>query len=296
MHKSQTLPSRQLNPQLVITSNLTVDEKYYAEIGLSIKQIEEQKIADRNAGFSGAELARYRIGESLETVYGLIGLNRDRWPTKELGQKIAKFIQRNYSYLAPEEIVDAFEFAIDGKFPSKLEHHGTMDLIYISELLKAYVKFRYDKKESLNNKIEMSKQPTIDDVKEMMIKSDEALKNSIMEAFSFIKRGEENPFEIVMGDWFDWLVEIGFMEYDATWLNEKYNFIKKANLKWSKWQCTNFAKNLAVKKALESKVKDEKPFELFNSVSYVDHTTYKQYIDQIIRNVGKKLNAKTKLG
>lgn len=271
-------------PALLITSNLTQVERYFLELrdSMSIAQYEKTNAKDKNSGYAGAELARYLIGQSLEQIYEMIGLQRDRWPGGPLAKKIAKFIQDTYGFITPQELIDTVTFALQEKFPtvinniSILECHGTMDLLWIKNLLSAYVKWRYENKLKAEQKIEKIEEAahlTPEQVLARKIKSDAAVKQIISDCFkAWTEKEEHNPWEPLMAGYFPWLVDIGLIEYDRQWLNEKFKAVKENNLKWGAVRCQEYVKVLAVLNGFAKLREQENPFEIFNRICYVETT------------------------
>jgi hypothetical protein len=275
-----------------ITSKLSLEEKYFLQLNEkhTIDQYDKLNIKDANAGYSGAELARYHIGNNLETFYGIVGLPKERWPSKELSKTISKFIQKTYGYIAPVEIIDAVEMALQGRFVVNLEHHGTMDLIYINEILAAYSKYRYQKKGELEKKLE-SKHMTKEEFVQKLIKSDEVIKDMIITSFNNHKDKKDNPYDLIMAGWFEWLVEIGFMKYETEWLRDKYRTIKSQNHEWSELMWENQVKLLAIRKAFDEKIEKmdtDNPFKCFEFVCYLDLNPVKQHAKSIANELAKK--------
>lgn len=258
---------------------LTPDEQYYFHAGdtLTIKQYETLKVKDQNAGYEGKDLARYHIGNCLEHVYQLVGLTRDKWPTGEFAKRIAKFIQDSYPFICPEELIKAVEFGLQGKFPttkhdgkSIFEHYGVMDLIYISDLMNAYVKFRYDKKVSVDQKVEVAKLPARDQIVEMLRKDDECVKLMIKDAFEKFKADPEDKVNWLRDSWFDWLVDLGLIEYDRERLNAKFHEMRRLRFDLSKSQCMHNVRVITIYEAFEKLLTAENPFEIFERVTYLN--------------------------
>lgn len=262
-----------------LPAGLTPDEQYYFHVGdcLTIKQYEELKVKDPNSGHQGKELARYHIGNCLEHVYQLVGLTREKWPTGDFARRIARFIQDTYPFIAPEELIKAVEFGLQGKFPttkhdgcSIFEHFGVMDLIYISDLMNAYVKFRYDKKVSVEKKIEISEMPARDRIVEMLRKDDECVKALIKEAFEKFRQEPPEQVTWLRDAWFEWLVYIGLLEYNRDVLNAKFNEMRRVRFDKTPQQCMHEVRVIAIYEMFE-KLKDvENPFEIFDRCTYLN--------------------------
>lgn len=265
-----------------VNLKLTADEQYYfnTDNTLTIKQYEELKVVCKNTGYKGAALARYHIGNCLMHVYQLVGLTKDKWPSGELAKSIARFIQDTYPFIAPNEIIKSVEFGLQGRFVttnydgrSIFEHYGVMDLIYISDILNAYVKFRYDKTVSIESKKEMEKAkkiPVRQQIIEMLKKDDDTVKIMLTDAFN---RYIQNPAERVnwiRDAWFEWLVDIGLLKYDKERLNAHYNAIKVKNSKMTTEQIMHEVRIIAIYELFEM-IKDEpKPLNLFIDVTYIN--------------------------
>lgn len=251
----------------------------------TIKQYETLKIEDNLVGYKGAELARYHIGKALETMFELVGLKKENYPSRELGRTFARYIQDTFPFINPYEIVTAVEFGLQGKYnnlksdgKSIFEHYGTMDLPFINTFMQAYVKFRYEKKVAITNKLENSIVPTKAEVIELMKKDDEAVKSLLREAFKQYKESPGDKVNWLRDSWFHWLTDIGMIPYDKEKLNERFRQVKKVRWDLSSGDCFHI---VCVEKIYEmfARLKDEdkaEPFADFDYVTYINADTYKQ--------------------
>jgi hypothetical protein len=266
----------------VSTSNLklTEDEKYYMQLGekYTIRQYEELKIKDTNCGFEGIDLARYHIGNCLEHVYQMVGLKKENFPTGELAKRIGKFVCDTFPFIAPDELIKAVEFGLQGKYPavkkdgsSIFEHYQVMDLTFINEFMQAYVKFRYDKKEIVNYKIEQSKLPPRDQIIEMLKKDDISVKEMIQLAFDKYKADRDDKVDWFRTSWFDWLTYTGFIEYNRDVLNEKFKYMRSRFPRLTPGQCKHRVRVIAIYEAFDSLIDQQSPFEiLFENNTYLN--------------------------
>lgn len=280
--------------QDTISSNIGLEESYFLTVGqeTTISQYDQNKIKDPNTGYEGEELARYHIGNALVTFYKMVGIPNERMPDKDLNKQIAKYIQKTYHYLVPTEIITSLEFALQGKYVVNLEHHGTMDLIYVDQFLSAYSKYRYDKKFLLQQKMEQ--QSVFDKVAANMIKSDKAVKDGIIASYFNYQKGCDNDYDVLLPNWFEWMVDIGLIPYDREWLTNKYKDLKHEKHDWTPLQREGYTKLLFIQKCfaemIEAKV--EKPFDLFAHVSYLDVMTYRQHAVGLAKELSTKLTHK----
>lgn len=277
METSLTVVNHQL-PR--ITSKLNPEEEYFLQIDTvyTIKQYADLKLKDPNSQYVGEDLARYHIGNALLKMYEMIGLPKESHPDKEAARTIARYIQRTFPFITPREIVDSVEFALQEKFPIKrkdgttlLDHFRSMNLKFISEFLHTYVKWRYEKKQKLLDKIDSDKAPAYHVICEMMLRDDAAVKGAIKEAFEVYKRAENGKYEhlqYLRDIWFTFMVDVGLVKYNRDELNQKYRDLLARNAKMTKTEAMNACRVYAIGQAFEELRMEQNPFEIFERVSY----------------------------
>lgn len=267
---------------------LNDDEKYFlqTETEHTIRQYETLKIKDTNSGHEGAALARYKIGMALSEVWEIIGLKKENHPSVELAKKIARYIQDTFPFITPGELVTAVIFGIQGKYvntnsegKSIFEHYGVMDIPYINTFMQLYVRFRYEKKVLIEQKIENAVIPTKEIIVDLMLKDDAAVKSMIIDAFNRFKADPEDKVNWLRDYWFDWLCDIGMIEYDKENLNERFREMKKKSIAFDKLTNTDCIHMVCLEKIyelFETLKEDENPFEIFNTVTYLNPETYRK--------------------
>lgn len=286
----ETALIRQDHQLPTITCKLSQEEEYFYRLdkNYTIKQYADLKLKDVNSEYKGEELARYHIGNALQKMYELIGVPRENWPEGETARRIAKYIQRTFPFIAPIEIIDSVEFALQEKFPIKrkdgstmLDHYRQVNLKFISEFLQAYVKWRYEKKAKLIEKIGDGKAPPYHIIVDMLIKDDQVVKQAIKEAFELYKKAEpENKKDhllFIRDIWFDFMVDTGIIKYDSVELNQKYKTIRESNHKISSADAKHQVRMFAMAQAFDKLIDVENPFEIFNHTTYVSWNVLKLY-------------------
>ncbi len=274
---------------------LNDDEKYFLKVDqeYTIKQYESLNIQDDNAGYKGSQLARYHIGNALNQVFEMVGLKKECYPSMDLSKQMARFIQETFPYISPSELITAVVFGLQGKYnnlnsdgKSIFEHYGVMDIPYINTFMQLYVKYRYEKKVSIVQKVEKSSLPTKDVVMDRLQRDDAAVKELIIQAFHQYKTfrelyGEENDEERVTwlrDTWFYWLVDIGLIQYDRIKLNQLYNIVvAKRRRELNSSQCMHVVCVDQIYELFERLREQENPFEIFDHVTYLNADTYSQF-------------------
>lgn len=264
------------------TFKLNSDELFFVknDVEHTIKQYETLKIEDPMIGYKGAELARYHIGKALEQMFELVGLKKENYPSRELGRSFSRYIQDTFPFINPYEIVTAVEFGLQGKYnnlksdgKSIFEHYGTMDLPFINTFLQAYVKFRYEKKIAITQKIEQSAVPNRAQAIDFLKKDDEAVKSLILEAFAQYKKAPNDKVNWLRDAWFHWLTDIGLIPYDKQKLNERFKAVKKVRWDLSPAECFHIVCVENIYEMFARLIDEAEPFNIFNNVTYVNSDT-----------------------
>jgi hypothetical protein len=291
METGLTVIEKQNHQLPAITCKLNTDEQYFFKLDqyYTIKQYEDLKLFDPNSAYKGEELARYHIGNALEIMYGLLGVAQKNFPSKDLARRIAKFIQRTYTYISPKEIFESVEFALQDKFSRKrkdgtdiLTHYQVVDLKFISDILNEYVKWRYSKKIDLENKIERetkiltSKNPDYLTVMARFQKDDAAAKDCLVKAFDEYKSGSENWNRWINPSWFEWVRDLIELP-DREQLNERFRYLKSIKFRTTDDDLKIEVKYWAIEKGFESIKDKEDPLEILNRISYLSYGALEWY-------------------
>jgi hypothetical protein len=80
--------------------------------------------------------------EHIETIYGVSAPAEKYVTTINL---ITFAMQENYSFLNLAEVKDSFTLNAFGKFETKAEHYGRIDLSFISTVMNQYLPIRYER-------------------------------------------------------------------------------------------------------------------------------------------------------
>ena len=223
---------------------------------------------------SGAKLARYHIGSTLQLIYQVVGLRPDNEPSKELAVIIAKYIQKTFHYFTPNDLYQAFEFALQDKFKcgkDHLEHYQIMDVKYLTRVFSHYAKYRRRMIQEMKSKnVENSIEGRINTIIESRQKNDQAVKQMLYDSFNAVCNGRQDAN--VMEEHFYWLVDIGLITVTAS----KWNRLVVEALKLSERK-TNYntikvqvLKDIALSEFQEWDIKGINPMMVrFGDVSYI---------------------------
>lgn len=267
-------------PQLPTITSLSKDELYFLQVqgDYTIRQYISLKVKDPVSGHAGEQLAQYLVGNAITLMCKMLGIKKEGQPDAQLGRIIAKYIVDTFHYIRPREITDAIEFALQNKFPigkkdggTLLDHYGIIDLKFISDFLNAFVKWRYDKTQSVEDKIKKAgSKLTYSVLIDMMIRDDKVLKDAIVGAFEAFKNKPDHFQSIkefwFRDVWFDWYVEIGLIPYDREFLNDMFRKIKAGGNITSD-QAKQRARAAMIEKAFSEM--EKKDFDKLNDVCYV---------------------------
>lgn len=262
-------------------ANLTQTERFYYAMDqqLTIADYELKKVSHPVHGklLVGESLAKYFIGHVLnEMVYPIVGLKRDNYPSPDLAKMIAAHIVKYYGYITPTEIYTAFELALQGKYltdlidRNPLEHFQTMDLKYINDVLRAYVRYRHSEVENTRKKIEVLKRDYEAETRESVVKSDKAVKECIRLAFEdYLLDHREISRYLLLDFIFEFLVDVGQIRYNAKWLNKRFSVIRSRVPNMKKSEAMRLTKNMAIYKWFGTLRDKQNRFKWMDNVSFL---------------------------
>lgn len=182
----------------------------------TIRQYIEQDIASENLRFRGRELALYHIGDALIHVYQLVGLRPDNYPKGDTPGILGNYLVDSFPFLAPEEIYQAFVYALQEKYkvPGEgLEHYQVIDAKYLTRVLRAYERYSFDQKKLAEVTLAQESQDHRQELIDKIRKNDQAVKRLIRLAYEKIDNGEDVDLgEILREDYYHWLIDNELME------------------------------------------------------------------------------------
>lgn len=245
---------------------------------MTIADFEVKKISHMIEGklLIGEQLAKYFIGHVLnEMVYPIVGLKRDNYPTGELAKMIANHIIKYYGYITPVEIYTSFELALQGKYltdildRNPLEHFQTMDLKYINDVLRAYVRYRHTEVENTRNKVAVLQRDYHAETLANMGKCDVAIKTCIKMAYDEFLKDRKSESWYLTSACFDFLVDVGKIRYYQKWLNKRYSVICSRDPRMKKSEAKRMTRNMAIYKWFSTQVNKQDRFAWMQHVCYI---------------------------
>lgn len=279
----------------ITCDKFTKVEKYFYDT-LKEYTIEEYALLNlkaENVPLRGAELARLMIGNVLMLIYEFIGLKKQNWPSPSLGKSLTFYLQTTYPTLTPMEIYRAFEFALQGKFrigkakgdDDPLEHYQIMDAKYLNDVLSGYVKWRYDERNRMLFKLKDVERDLETETQSQYPLNDQAIKECVRAAFAEYDPKIQVPSPYLRPHYFDWLTDIGFMQYETNWLKSKYRVVRDREKHMMRNEAKDNVKMLAMHRWFGKYYPNKAPFHLFDKNCHVSPSTTEELIQ--IKNAKK---------
>lgn len=209
----------------------TPEQKYFLQVlsQYTIRDYSTKNIKDSKLGHEGRKLALYHIGNALSYVFKLIGIKDENWPDKEKAGLIADIIEKTFGYITPDEVYTAFEFAIQDRFEvprdKGLNHYQSVDAIYITDVLKAYVQYAHPKKENVKLLQSQAQREAnqLQLLRDFRKRNHEAMIRMIEAAYDELNdTGAIKDTRILQPAAYDLLIDLGILEADEAHFNTMF--------------------------------------------------------------------------
>lgn len=187
------------------------------------------EVAPKWRTLKGEDLARYKVSQTLDLVYEMVGLKPKQFPSPRLQKELCKFIVTKYPELTSENIYDAFTMAIADELPETvdLEHFGVMSLPYVQTVLKVYRRWQAQVLVEAERKLQLAGQVTdvVEEIRTTSRRNDEAVKNFILTCYINLKT--ENCHDYLRADHYDFLDDCGLIDLTVEEKQELYERAKR---------------------------------------------------------------------
>lgn len=166
------------------------------------------KLIHAGEGKPITEYDRQEINKLLLMLVKYVGILPQYYPDKLTKNMLISHLLGNYGDLTVSEITLAFSMAVAGKLHVDAKPYNSFDAIYLSKVLDAFKKMKYD--EITNHRKKLPKKesgPTKEEIYKIM-------KDGILEYFSQYKEGKAN--HIKPSIFYEFCHEQGLMDVDES--------------------------------------------------------------------------------
>lgn len=192
----------------------------------SSSEVYQEIINGVQRDLTGDMWCRYKIGQTMELCYKMVGFPKDKYPVKEEAKLIGLNIQKYFKSLSIKEILYAFELSVHGVIHVNIEHYHTIGVKYISAILSAYMKYKYNKMKVIESKLDNHLKNHYTDYIKSTIADDKAIKKILISSYKkyLIEKSYDNN-NILIPNCYIFLDTIGLINYTN---KEKNEFVSKA--------------------------------------------------------------------
>jgi hypothetical protein len=158
-----------------------------------------------------AECNDVEIGQTLAKIFVMVGLRGKNMPSEIESKLLFQKIREYYPHKKLDELVLAFDLAIQKKINAEVNVYDQFTLPYLTEIMDKYRVY-------VN---ELAKDIPVEIPKQIEYKMTDAEKLNDIEEFG------KNPtaFNMIPGYIYDWIIELGLMIIDE---NEKLEYYRRA--------------------------------------------------------------------
>ena len=158
-----------------------------------------------------AECNDVEIGQTLAKIFVMVGLRSKNMPSEIESKLLFQKIREYYPHKKLDELVLAFDLAIQKKINAEVNVYDQFTLPYLTEIMDKYRVY-------VN---ELAKDIPVEIPKQIEYKMTDAEKLNDIEEFG------KNPtaFNMIPGYIYDWIIELGLMIIDE---NEKIEYYRRA--------------------------------------------------------------------
>lgn len=178
------------------------------------------------------------IVKALQMVFVILGISKQNYPNENEFTFLIKKIKENLSDFAPEEIILAFELAVNNKFESDLNlYDKSFSLNYLTQVLLAYRNFRFDvlKKEKQMKQTELFENHPPKEIQE------QRLRHGTLSYFRLYRDNCLKNFDDYGNARYNYLDKLGVIPFTT----ERKNEIKKQAIEKYRTELVNNSINIS---------------------------------------------------
>lgn len=197
-------------------------------------------IDENQTELTGLQHAQFKIGQTLELCYKMVGFPKDKYPVAEEAKLICANIIKYFGSLNHKEILYAFELSVHGSIHVNLEHYHTIGVKYIASILRSYCKYKSNKLIKISKKLNSFHEENTFNYLKFCTKNDLVLKKLILSNYvKFLKDKTYNPKNLMTPNCYNFIFFCGWINYSD---KKKQMFKEKA-------KSINSVENIVIKLA-----------------------------------------------